>query len=303
MILCDTHADTLYALAHSKRARPWLVDVSLERLRRGRVSAQTLALFVGGKADLALMRDLFARMFSVVDTLKKNGWTQLFDYRDAKEGTSGFVLSVEGCDLLADGAEQLAAWRKRGVRMAALTWNHENCVATPASIDAERGLKPFGREVVREMQRLGMAVDTSHLNVRGFYDLLEMGIVPLASHSCCTALCEHPRNLTDDQLRALFSAGGYVGVNFYPRFLKKEGSAGIADICDHLIHMLEMGGEGKIGLGSDFDGIEIKPSGLVGPQHLPALLEALQKRGLDAALVRGIAGENLLHYYDRIDPR
>lgn len=184
--------------------------------------------------------------------------------------------------------------------MAALTWNYENCVATPASKDATTGLKPFGREAVREMQRLKMAVDVSHLNEGGFYELLEMGVVPLASHSCCRKLCDHTRNLTDDQLRALFSAGGYVGVNFYPAFLRRDEKADIRDVCDHVIHMLEMGGEGKIGFGSDFDGIEMKPAGLSGPQDFPALLNALRRRGLDEKTITGIAGENLLHYYDRI---
>lgn len=300
MLLCDTHADTLYARARHPGAP---CDVTLARLKAGGVSVQTLALYVGGSPELPRIADAFSAMERETDALRREGWKQLFDYRDVRAGESAFVLSVEGCDLLDGDLSRLAAWRKMGVRMAALTWNYENCVAVPASAGPDAPLKPFGREAVREMGRLGIAVDVSHLNQRGFYDLLEMGARPLASHSCCAALCGHRRNLTDDQLRALFQAGGYVGINFYPHFLRETGEAGLADVGDHVLHMLEMGGEGKIGFGSDFDGIEVKPAGLAGPQDFPALLSLLRKRGLTEAQVRGVAGESLLRYYDRIDPR
>ena len=300
MLLCDTHADTLYRRVKEQSA-PF--DVTLQGLQKGGVNVQTMAMYVGGKPDLSLMRENFALMEKEILRLREEGWKQLSDYRDARENESAFLLSVEGCDLLADGLSLLDAWRKMGVRMAALTWNHENCIATPAKFGKEPGLKPMGKEAVRIMKDLGIAVDVSHLNERGFYDLLDMGILPLASHSCCTALCDHPRNLTDDQLRALFAAGGYVGVNFYPHFLKKGGEAGIEDICDHVMHMIALGGEDYIGFGSDFDGIEVKPYDLQGPENFPLLMQALKNRGLTDAQTEKIAGKNLLHYYDRIDPR
>ena len=245
MIVCDTHADTL----HSRVQRPGAqMDVTLEGLKKGGVSLQTLALFIGGSPKIDDIEKHFAHMERERQRILEEGWIQAFDPREAVDGESRFMLSVEGCDLLAGRPELLESWRKMGVRMAALTWNYENCVATPAAVDAKTPLKPYGRECVREMVRLGIAPDTSHLNERGFYDLLEMGVTPLASHSCCTALCGHKRNLTDDQLRALFQAGGYVGVNFYPHFLSDDGKANLEGVCDHVEHMLEMGGAGKIGI-------------------------------------------------------
>lgn len=301
MFLCDTHADTLFGRAMRPGQKDF--DVTYDKLKKGGVTVQTLALFVGGSPEKEKVALVFDKMYAALEEIKQEGWKQLFDYRDGIEGESAFVLSVEGCDLLDGDLSMIGEWRKKGVRMAALTWNHENSVATPAAFGPKKGLKPFGREAVKEMQRLGIAVDTSHLNVQGFYDLLEMGIVPLASHSCCTALCDHKRNLTDRQLKDLFAAGGYVGVNFYPHFLKNDGKAGLSDVCDHILHMMEMGGEKQIGFGSDFDGIEVKPEGLSGPQDFPALLSALADRGLTQSQIAGIAGENLLRYYDRIDPR
>lgn len=298
MLLFDTHADTLFRLCFPYGENEEM-DVTREKLLKGGVSVQVMAMFVG-RSDLKSIRIAFDKMLAKKEEMKAAGFRQVDDLKEAKDGEAAFMLSVEGCDLLDGHGEMIAEWRKQGVRMAALTWNYENCVATPASRDATTGLKPFGREAVREMQRLKMAVDVSHLNEKGFYELLEMGVIPLASHSCCRKLCNHVRNLTDDQLKALFSAGGYVGVNFYPAFLRRDEKAGIADVCDHVLHMLEMGGEGKIGFGSDFDGIEMKPEGLMGPQDFPKLLDALRRRGLDEKMIRGIAGENLLQYYDRI---
>ena len=298
MLLFDTHADTLFRLCFPYGENEEM-DVTREKLLKGGVSVQVMAMFVG-RSDLKSIRIAFDKMLAKKEEMKAAGFRQVDDLKEAKDGEAAFMLSVEGCDLLDGHGEMIAEWRKQGVRMAALTWNYENCVATPASRDATTGLKPFGREAVREMQRLKMAVDVSHLNEKGFYELLEMGVIPLASHSCCRKLCDHVRNLTDDQLKNLFAAGGYVGVNFYPAFLRRDEKAGITDVCDHVLHMLEMGGEGHIGFGSDFDGIEMKPEGLTGPQDFPKLMDALRRRGLDEKMIRGIAGENLLQYYDRI---
>ena len=306
MYLCDTHADTLYRRFEEGKKSGWSsasCDITGEKLRQGHVTVQTMALFVGGSPDLRDIASAFEGMWLEGERLEKEGLRRVLDYRDGVEGESAFIYSVEGCDLLKDRPELLENWRTRGVRMAALTWNYENCVGTPAKIDADAPLKPFGREAVREMVRLGIAPDASHLNERGFWDLLEMGVAPVASHSCCRALCGHCRNLSDDQLKALFQAGGYVGVNFYPYFLNDQGRADLDTLCDHVVHMLELGGENHVGFGSDFDGIECKPKGLSGPQDFPALLKRLSQRGLDESLIARLAGKNLLAYYDFFDPR
>ena len=300
MRIIDTHADTLHRRAIHPGAA---LDVTPERLRQGGISVQTMALFVGGSPTLEDIARTFQAMWQMGAQMEAEGLPRLTDYRDTQEGQTAFIYSVEGCDLLSGNLSLLTEWREKGVRMAALTWNYENCIGTPAKLDQDAPLKPFGREAAREMAHLGIAIDTAHLNRRGFFDLLDMGFKPLASHSCCAALCGHCRNLTDDQLKALFEAGGYVGVNFYPWFLSDDGRADLNTVCDHILHMLDLGGDDHVGFGSDFDGIECKPDGLNGPQDVPQLLQALKRRGLTDRQIRGIAGENLLRYYDRIDPR
>ena len=299
MLICDTHADTLFAM--TKGAKD--TDISLDRLQKAHVSLQTLALFVGRKESPEKIRQHFEDMIACRDVLLAQGWIQVSDPRDITEDKSCFMLSIEGCEAFEGGLDSISMWRNRGVRMAAICWNWENDLAFPAAIDQQKGLKPYGKEAVREMLRLGIAPDVSHLSDRGFWDLLEMGAIPLASHSCCRALCGHFRNLTDEQLKNLFARGGYVGVNFYPSFLDESGRASLDRLCDHFIHMMEMGGEGKIGFGSDFDGIETKVPGLENPLGLKGLMAQLKKRGLTDKQIEGIAGQNLLDYYDRIFPR
>ena len=187
-----------------------------------------------------------------------------------------------------------------GVRMAALTWNNENGLCHPAAGGSKEGLTPLGRETVARMRKCRMAVDVSHLNERGFFDLLDGTVPPMASHSCAKKLCGHFRNLSDDQLKALFAAGGFVGVNFYPAFLSDDHRADIDRVIDHMAYMCDRGGEDCVGLGSDFDGIEEWPEGLRNASDVPKLLERMLKRGFGQSLTEKIAGLNFKNYMERI---
>ena len=299
MIVCDAHADTLWRMAEEPGKA---YDVSLERLIEGGVNLQVLAMFVGMNPQPEAIAAQFERLCKAHQALLRAGWNQTDDPKEAEEGKVLFMLSLEGCEPFGESLEAISEYRNLGVRMAAITWNYENALGTPACINQTEGLKPYGLRAVREMQRLGVAADVSHLNIAGFYDLLnKTDAPPLASHSCCRALCEHTRNLSDRQLRDLFLAGGFVGVNFYPAFLKPGGqSCDINTVIDHIDHMHQLGGAGMIGFGSDFDGITEKPLGLLHPGHFPSLLEGLRKRDYAGENVMDIAGRNFVRYFERI---
>ena len=297
MRICDAHADTLYNLVTEPGKAN---DLTMERLKKGGVSLQTLAMYVGPKAPLEEVEALFDRMLDRFEDLKRQGWAQAFDPDEAVDGETRFMLSIEGCEVFARGLDAIQRYRDLGVRMAAVTWNHENALGTPHCVNATDGLKPYGLEAVKEMQRLKIAVDVSHLNEAGFYDILnKTDVPPMASHSCCRAIRDHSRNLSDRQLRDLFGAGGFVGLNFYPSFLG-TGPCTLDTLVDHYDHLLRMGGEGKIGFGSDFDGIETKPEGLDNPEDFPNLLGALRRRGYSEENIESIAGEGLIGYFKRI---
>ncbi|MBQ2028028.1 MAG: membrane dipeptidase [Clostridia bacterium] len=295
MIICDTHCDTLYNL----QVRPGShLDVTMDTLKKGGVSLQTLAMFVGPgrKGDVEA---LFAGMFHQFELLKEQGWKQVDDPSEAVDGEVSVMLSIEGCEPFDPGLEVIDEYRRRGVRMAAITWNHENTLAYPAMSGSTQGLKPYGLEAIRFMQQVGIAADVSHLNDAGVCDILEKcDKPPMASHSNCRALVNHPRNLSDELLRDIFAAGGYVGVNFWPTIVGEP--ANLDRVVDHIVHMYELGGEGKVGFGSDFDGIERKPEGLTGPQDFPNLIDCLRRRGFAEEDVKNIAGLGLVNYFKRI---
>ena len=215
------------------------------------------------------------------------------------DGEVAVMLSIEGCEPFDPGLHTIAEYRAHGVRMAAITWNHENTLGYPAMSGSTQGLKPYGVQAIREMQRLGIAADVSHLNEAGVFDILnKTDKPPMASHSNCRALVDHPRNLSDEQLRAMFKAGGFVGVNFWPTIIGEP--ANIDHLIDHIAHMYDIGGEGKVGFGSDFDGIERKPEGLNNPADFPKLIDGLRRRGFAEKDVADIAGLGLIHYFERI---
>lgn len=300
MLICDTHADTLWALAmrHERPDAP-PPDVTREHLASTpdtRVQAFSLFVSTGG---MEMRPTIVERELHVFEELKAQGFRQITKISDAQPGEANVFLTIEGGEAFGSDLDNVNHFATLGVRAAALLWNNENRLGHPAIGSDPSGLTLFGREVVLRMQACRMAVDVSHLNPRGVDDVLALGCVPMASHSCARALCDHPRNLTDSQLRAIFRIGGFVGVNFYPHFLTSGTHATIDHVIDHMAHMCALGGENHIGIGSDFDGIEVHPEGLRNAADIPALLNRMLHRGFSLPLVEKIAGLNFQGYFQR----
>ena len=300
MYIADTHSDTLYAMGVQHAPADRLM-ITPERLRQGGVTLQVFALWTGGKGNKGDVAGIVQAELSQVPGLIAAGLRQVTDPADAKVGEQCFMLSVEGGEVFEPGLHTVQLYRDKGVRMAALLWNNENALGYPAKSGDKRGLTDYGLQVAREMQRVGMAVDVSHLNEAGFYDLFaKTDRPPMASHSCCRALCDHFRNLTDEQLRLMIREGGFVGVNFYPHFLSEDGRADAALVARHIDHICQLGGAEIVGFGSDFDGIETTPDNVRHPGDIPNLLDELRRLGYGDAAIAGIAGENLKRYFARI---
>ena len=145
---------------------------------------------------------------------------------------------------------------KRGITYITLCHNGDNDICDSArGNNTHHGVSQFGEQVIREMNRLGVMVDLSHAAEQSFYDAIDISTTPIVcSHSNCRALCDHPRNLTDDQLRALAKAGGLAHITCYPGFLQKNGEATILDAIAHLHHVIDIMGIDHVGIGTDFDG-------------------------------------------------
>lgn len=201
-------------------------------------------------------------------------------------GKTAAVLTVEGAAFLEDplfeessstcGIGCVAELAEAGVKMMTLTWNGPNAIGS--GHDTRDGLTHFGREVVREMEEHRMVVDVSHLNDRGFSDLVEVATRPFAaSHSNARSVCGHRRNLTDAQARIIFEGGGIVGLNYCRDFLR-EGSGDVTPdaVLRHVDRLLELGGERGLALGSDYDGTDV-PTWLDGCERVGTLHELIER--------------------------
>ena len=209
-------------------------------------------------------------------------------------GKIAAVISIEGCEQISS----LESAYQDGVRVLHPTWNFDNELCG-AAVGSGRGLTEKGRAFVKKAQHMGFALDMSHISERGFWDTLEACEKPvIAGHSNAKALCNVPRNLTDEQFNALVTVGGGAGINLYPEFLGlgKDINALIA----HIEHFLSLGGERSVFLGCDFDGIDSTPTGLDGVQKLDKLYNELLNRNYPEALVRALFWDNLYDIMEKM---
>lgn len=177
---------------------------------------------------------------------------------DYDESKVNILLSLEGASPIINDINNLYAFYALGVRAMGLTWNHRNFVGD--GIDTDYGLTPFGREVIKEMEKLKMIIDVSHLNTAGFDDVAKEVKCPfIASHSNAGAVYEHRRNLHDEQIKEIISRKGFMGMNFYSEFIEDAASINQKSILKHIEHVLNLGGGDILGLGADFDGIDSSP--------------------------------------------
>lgn len=306
--IVDMHCDTLLeGWRHPERS---IVNgeymINLELLKQAGSLCQFFAIWIprkevnNGEDAYGLMKSIYAYYQTVLEqhgNLIQPAYTAEDVLKNAGQGKLSSLLCVEDGVFVEGKMERLHEAYDMGVRLITLTWNYENSIGFPNSREPEehaKGLKPFGLDLVAEMNRLGVIVDVSHLSEGGFWDVVKTSKQPfVASHSCARALCDHPRNLTDAQLKALGEAGGVVGVNFYDAFLQEGLEGATYDILrQHLVYMKDKAGIEALGLGSDFDGIEtageVKDFG-----GMPRLLEELQKDFTDDEIDR-IASRNAM---------
>jgi membrane dipeptidase len=227
------------------------------------------------------------------------------------------LLGIEGGHAIENDPRMLRIFYKLGVRYMSLTWTNSiewatsaggygGDAAAPAWKD-DKGLSMEGRAMVREMNRLGMMVDVSHVSDRTFYNALTASRAPvIASHSAARALTNQPRNLSDEMLTALARNGGVAQVNFYCGYLSSEYKEGgprppLSALIDHIDHIVKVAGIDHVGLGSDFPYISCSPQGLDSIADLPKITEALAQRGYSAEAIRKILGGNLLRVMEEAE--
>ncbi len=223
------------------------------------------------------------------------------DIRKAKtEGKIGAVLTIENSEGVERSLNILRSLYNLGVRSIGLTHN-PNTWASTGNDEGETGggLTKFGIQLVKEMNRLGILVDVSHISERGFWDVLDVSDAPIiASHSNCKTLCDHPRNLTNEQLKAIAVNGGVVGITFVPGFITQDGwqnTPSFAQLINHIEYAIDVAGLEHVCIGSDFDG---GGDLLKDAAEFPRISEGLNERGYSDEAIQKIIGCNILRVFE-----
>jgi membrane dipeptidase len=224
-------------------------------------------------------------------------------------GTLATILHMEGAEAIDENLDALEVFYQAGLRSLGIVWSRKTIFAEgvpfkfPASPDTGAGLTEAGKDLVRECNRLGIVIDLSHMNEKGFWDVAKLSNAPLvATHSNVHTLCPSTRNLTDDQLAAVKDSAGMVGLNYAVSFLRADGKSNtdtpLSVMADHIEYLVDKLGIDHVGLGSDFDGATV-PAEIGDVTGTPKLLDELAERGYDEAALRKIAHENWLALLER----
>lgn len=216
-------------------------------------------------------------------------------YKNKRRGQKSLMMGIENGYAIGRDLSLIEYFRKRGVVYMTLCHNGDNDICDSARGKGEHGgLSDFGRKVVAEMNRVGMMVDLSHAAESSFWDALKTSRTPIiCSHSSCRALCDHPRNLTDEQMHALSEAGGVMQVTLYNGFLRTDGKATIEDAIEHIQHAVKIMGIEHVGIGTDFDGDGGVP-GVANASELLNITRMLRNIGYTDRQLRLLWGENFL---------
>lgn len=327
MRIIDMHCDTVMALMKGEdclRESKNMID--LKKMQEGDYMLQCFAMFVPyvsrnneeKYSPFEVCNKMIDKYYLEIEK-NKDLIAPAFTYQDIenniKNNKMTALLTIEEGGVCLGNIEFLRNFYRLGVRMMCLTWNFKNEIASPNidyfKIDKEtikkEGVKPntedglteFGIEVVKEMNKLGMVIDCSHLGDKGFYDVIKYSSKPIVcSHSCSRTVCNHVRNMTDDMLYKLKENGGVVGINYCHAFIKEDESiASVEDVVRHIVYIRDLIGIDYIGLGSDFDGIgneniELKDASMMGK-----LIEELKRQRFSEEDIDKICFKNVLRVF------
>ena len=334
----DLHCDTVFYIMDGVdllQPNPG-IHVTLPRLREGGIVLQVFAVYVPPETGKEMAFNYTTERLDAIEAFARsdNSFVLVETAAELKSSMAaekiGIMLAVENGLPIGDSLEKLEELRRRKVRIMTLVHSQhmpwiESCTGTgqfSSDSSRSRGLSRFGEQVVDAMNDLGIIPDVSHSSENAFWDVIKRSKKPIiASHSCAYKFCAAPRNLKDDQLKALGDSGGVVGVNFFSGFLNESYRqrfdeiiksdpeiftqimetkhvpgmsvrVPMSDIADHIDHMVKVAGEDCVALGSDFDGIPAAPEGVMGSDYYPVLEKELRSRGYSESRLEKIFNAN-----------
>lgn len=302
-IIVDMHCDTITELIEKNQdILKNNLHIDLQRMMNIGNYVQFFAIYL----DVTKLK-IAPKQFTIntIEQLKKQINTNeniiefAYSYSDIEKNINKnkctSILTIEGGEALQGEIKNLKYFYDLGVRSIGLTWNNDNEIGCSIKTEKDIGLNSFGLEVVKEMNNLGMIIDVSHLSEKSFWDVIETTKQPIiASHSNAREICNHKRNLTNEQIKAIAKNNGVIGMNYYPFFLQENGNASIIDVIKQIEYISGLVGTDIIGLGSDFDGFNDIVKGLEDISKVPDILNELAKSNYSQKDIDKIAGGNTL---------
>ena len=296
----DLHCDTISALLEKQEPiKNNSCHFDISRAKQGDIAIQFFALFTKPDDSNAVLRQILKQIekYQREISLNSDELYQILEFKDilaeANQNKIGCLLHMEGAEALGGDVELIKIFYMLGLRSIGLTWNYRNLLADGVSEGTNAGgLSKKGRKLIREMSNLGIILDLAHLGEKSFYEAIEYYKKPLiVSHANARHLCNHRRNLSDEQLKALQANDGIIGVTGVNDFIK-ENDATIEDLVDHIVYITDLIGSRHVALGSDFDGADhMVMAGIDGYRNWESLL---QKRGFSSADINNILFGNAL---------
>lgn len=317
--ISDAHCDTAMRMINegfkiNKRSDTGHVDIP--RLMEGGVTVQVFACWIGkpgefeghysslAKQMINALYTQFAENYNLIELVTNAEGL----HKAEKAGKIAGIIGIEGGQAIEDNLYMLDVLYGLGVRLMTIVWGSTNWADASREPQKHNGLTCFGKDVIKEMNRLGMIVDVSHSSDKTTYDVLDISIHPIiASHSSSYAICPHPRNVNDDLIKAISNNGGVICVNFCPEFLdegywkgSKNKQPSIDKVIEHIEHIIDIGGIDCVGIGSDYDGIGSAPEGLEDVSKLPNLINKLMERGYSETEISKIMHDNFVRVFNQI---
>lgn len=301
----DLHCDTITeCFVQSTELFDNNLHLSLKKAAMCKPFAQVFAIWISDEFRKEAAEKRFNDVYEVFLKQMNLNSDNISFCRNSKElknaicgNKAAAILSIEGGAALGGKIENLDAAYEKGVRIMTLTWNGCCEIADGIMVKNAKGLTPFGTQVVKRMEQLGIITDVSHLSEKGFWDVAEISTKPfIASHSNSKNICSHKRNLTDKQFLEIKDHGGIVGVNLYRYFLRKDGKAYVKDIKNHIEHFLSLGGKHTLAIGGDLDGSDL-PFDMHGIEDIVNVYEELLK-SFDDEIVNNIFFENAMTFFE-----
>ncbi|MFH5183248.1 dipeptidase [Paenibacillus sp. TAB 01] len=288
MYIIDGHCDALWKMYEKPvldfyNPQETGMDVTASRMAAGGVKIQFFAIYLSE----AIRQPQFEHYLEYINIFYQKivSTNQIYPIKNVTDletviqsNARGAILTLEGADAIRDNPLYTRILYQLGVRMIGVTWNYANWAADGVLEPRQGGFSKKGKGFIKDCNELGIILDVSHLSVRSFWDAADLSQKPfVASHSNAKAVCSHPRNLDDDQIRTIIMKQGRIGVTFVPWFVGNKGTASIDQLVKHIEHICGLGGVHNVVLGSDFDGIDQWIPGLEHAGQFGNLAQVLSK--------------------------